>query len=132
MSDRRSASRVEGALRPLHQTPLPGAADTGHRALKSVCAAMAADFGCVSEYAPCRVEDADSAPVADVRKGRTVRGGPLVEGKTLDAARTAATARPAPTTPQPDSAVPADPTPAAPPGMNPMRAPRAPGPPLPE
>jgi hypothetical protein len=76
----------------------PASLYTGPGAAESVCAAnaaaIAADFGCVGEYALYRVDDAGSAPVAVVRKGRTAPGGPLVDGETLDAVRTAATVRP--------------------------------------
>ncbi|WP_136611069.1 hypothetical protein [Sinomonas albida] len=82
----------------------PASLYTVNAARESVCAAnaaaMAEDFGCVSEYALYRVEDAASAPVPAVRKGRAARGGPLVDRETLDAVRTAATARPARPTPQ--------------------------------
>ncbi|MGT2464131.1 zeta toxin family protein [Sinomonas atrocyanea] len=84
---------------------IPASLYTEPAARESVCAANAAtiakDFGCVSEYALYRVADAASAPVPAARKGRASRGGPLVDGETLDAVRAAATARPVRPTPQP-------------------------------
>jgi predicted ABC-type ATPase len=83
----------------------PASLYTEPGAPESVCAANAAaiaeDFGCVSEYALYRVDNAASAPMPAVRKGRTARGGPLVEGETLDAVRAAAVARPPRPTQQP-------------------------------
>lgn len=60
-------------------------------------AAVAADYGCISEYVVSRVSDKDSSPVLDTKQGRTKPGGPLVDAETLAAVRTAATARMAPT-----------------------------------
>lgn len=59
-------------------------------------AAVAADYGCISEYVVYRVADKDSGPVLDTKQGRTKPGGPLVDGDTLAAVRTAATARTGP------------------------------------
>ncbi|WP_427019516.1 zeta toxin family protein (plasmid) [Pseudarthrobacter sp. P1] len=59
-------------------------------------AAVAADYGCVSEYVVYRVADQDSGPVLESKQGRVKPNGPLVDGDTLAAVRTAATARTGP------------------------------------
>lgn len=59
-------------------------------------AAVAADYGCISEYVVYRVADKNSRPVLDTKQGRTKRDGPLVDADTLAAVRTATTARSAP------------------------------------
>jgi len=59
-------------------------------------AAVAADYGCVSEYVVYRVADQHSGPVLESKQGRTKPNGPLVDGDTLAAVRTAATARTGP------------------------------------
>ncbi|WP_427136760.1 zeta toxin family protein [Pseudarthrobacter sp. S9] len=59
-------------------------------------AAVAADYGCVSEYVVYRVTDQHSGPVLESKHGRTKPNGPLVDGDTLAAVRTAATARTGP------------------------------------
>lgn len=56
-------------------------------------AAVAADYGCISEFVVYRVADKDSGPVLDTKQGRTKRDGPLVDADTLAAVRTVATAR---------------------------------------
>lgn len=56
-------------------------------------AAVATDYGCVSEYVVYRVADRHSGPVLDAKMGRTKPDGPLVDGETLAAVRTASTAR---------------------------------------
>jgi len=59
-------------------------------------AAVAADYGCISEYVVYRVADKNSGPVMDTKQGRTKPGGPLVDADTLAAVRTAAPTRVAP------------------------------------
>ncbi|WP_234754145.1 zeta toxin family protein [Arthrobacter ramosus] len=59
-------------------------------------AAIANDYGCVSEYVVYRVEDRNSGPVLESTKGRTRTDGPLVDGESLTAVRTAAGTRAAP------------------------------------
>ncbi|WP_427129128.1 hypothetical protein [Pseudarthrobacter sp. S9] len=48
-------------------------------------AAVAADYGCVSEYVVYRVADKDSGPELESKKGRPSQNGPLVDGDTLAA-----------------------------------------------
>lgn len=66
-------------------------------------AAVAADYGCVSEYVVYRVTDKNSGPVLDTRRGRTKPDGPLVDADTLAAVRTAAPSRANPAKRRPSS-----------------------------
>ncbi|WP_369745665.1 hypothetical protein [Paenarthrobacter sp. AMU7] len=67
---------------------------------ESICAAnaaaIAADYGCVSEYQVYRVADKDAGPKPETTQGRAKAGGPLVDSDTLGAVRAAATARATP------------------------------------
>lgn len=64
---------------------------------ESVCAAnaaaIAADYGCVSEYQVYRVADRDAGPKLETTQGRAKAGGPLVDSDTLGAVRAASTTR---------------------------------------
>ena len=68
--------------------------------MESVCAAnaaaIAADYGCVSEYQVYRVADKDASPKLETTQGRAKAGGPLVDSDTLAAARAASTTPAAP------------------------------------
>lgn len=56
-------------------------------------AAVANDYGCVSEYQVYSVADKDSAPKLETTHGRATPGGPLVDSETLSAVRAASTTR---------------------------------------
>ncbi|WP_369745682.1 zeta toxin family protein [Paenarthrobacter sp. AMU7] len=64
---------------------------------ESICAANAAavakDYGCVSEYVVYRVRDEHGAPKLETVQGRVTGGGPLVDGETLAAVKAASTPR---------------------------------------
>jgi hypothetical protein len=64
---------------------------------QSVCAAnaaaIAADYGCVSEYRVYRVADKDAGPKLETTKGRATATGPLIDSETLAAVRAASTTR---------------------------------------
>ncbi|OOP62739.1 hypothetical protein BMF89_08365 [Arthrobacter sp. SRS-W-1-2016] len=66
-------------------------------AQESICAAnaaaVAADYGCVSEYVVYRVADKDAGPKLETTKGRAKPDGPLVDGETVASVRTASTTR---------------------------------------
>lgn len=55
--------------------------------------AVAADYGCVSEYVVYRVADKDARPRLETTKGRAKPNGPLVDSETLAAVRAASTTR---------------------------------------
>ncbi|MGO4856900.1 zeta toxin family protein [Arthrobacter sp. 2MCAF14] len=78
----------------------PGSLFTAPEDTESRCAAnaaaVAADYGCVREYVVYRVADQHSGPVLESKQGRTKPAGPLVDGETLAAVRTAASARAVP------------------------------------
>lgn len=75
----------------------PAALFAGSDAAESVCAAnakaVAADYGCVSEYVVYRVRDELGAPELDAAHGRAKPGGPLVDGETLAAVNASVTSR---------------------------------------
>ncbi|UYY81972.1 zeta toxin family protein [Arthrobacter sp. YA7-1] len=75
----------------------PASLFTTADAPESICAANAAavatDYGCVSEYLVYRVVDKDASPKLETTKGRTKPDGPLVDGETLAAVRAASTTR---------------------------------------
>jgi chloramphenicol 3-O-phosphotransferase len=64
---------------------------------ESICAAhaaaIAADYGCVSEYQVYRVADKEAAPKLETTQGRARAGGPLIDSETLEAVRGASTIR---------------------------------------
>ncbi len=66
-------------------------------------AAVAADYGCVSEYVVYRVADRNSGPVLDIKHRRTKPDGPLVDADTLAAVRTASPTHAAPSKGRPSS-----------------------------
>ncbi|GGI03232.1 hypothetical protein GCM10007170_46730 [Arthrobacter liuii] len=73
----------------------PASLFTTPDAKESICAANAAavatDYGCVSEYVVYCVADKDAGPMLETMKGRAKPGGPLVDSETLDAVRAAST-----------------------------------------
>ena len=76
----------------------PASLFTTPDAKESICAANAAavatDYGCVSEYLVYRVADKDAGPKLETTKGRAKPDGPLVDSETLAAVRAASTTRP--------------------------------------
>ncbi|MCB5291495.1 zeta toxin family protein [Arthrobacter sp. SO3] len=75
----------------------PASLFTTADAKESICAAnaaaVAADYGCVSEYVVYRVAGKDASPKLETTKGRAKPDGPLVDGETLAAVRAASTVR---------------------------------------
>ncbi|UYY81956.1 zeta toxin family protein [Arthrobacter sp. YA7-1] len=73
----------------------PASLFTTADAQESICAANAAavatDYGCVSEYVVYRVADNDAGPTLQTAKGRAKPDGPLVDSETLAAVRAAST-----------------------------------------
>lgn len=75
----------------------PGSLFTTPEDKESKCeanaAAIAADYGCVSEYVVYRVADKDSGPELESKMGRPRQNGPLVDGDALAAVRASSTTR---------------------------------------